>query len=412
MNKAVRINVLVITIVVTLFVFAGLWFTRPGVPNEILQQARQRQSVPLMEVQPPVKKPVAQEVSNTEALAKELLPQLKRELEGPLAASIRSQLLVDQGLVNQLSLSVESMLTAKLQTQLEEALATFRMEMQVSTLSDLQDLNDRLQAEAVAYGSQLQAEAALYKSQLQAEAVAYGSQVQSAVSQELADTKAELVNLVPQLVDAKIPQVVMQVVAQLEANKDSYIAIMREALGPSLQESDLLALYDSYRDQIVLDLVPAMLDGIEQTVKTQVDSYISTMPLVRVPAAPKVSAPAVNVAAQPVVVQEPVKIVAEPVIVPAEPVVIQPAVAPVIVPVEPVVVQPAAAPVAPLVPKTVQPTVTVEAPPVPKQGQPIITVPVFEEKETVVFLDPEVYELKRQEIRTKAIEDVLKRIAP
>jgi hypothetical protein len=60
----------------------------------------------------------------------------------------------------------------------------------------------------------------------------------------------------------------------------------------------------------------------------------------------------------------------------------------------------------------VQTTVTVEAPPVPKQGQPIITVPVFEEKEKVVFLAPEEYERQRQEIRNKAIEDVLKRIAP
>lgn len=387
MSKAVRINVLVITVVVTLFVFLGLWFMRPGVPNEILEQARQRQTVPLMEVQPPVKKPAVQEVSNTQALAKELLPTLKQELEGSLTASIRSQLLSDQALVDQLSKSVEGLLTASLQTQLEASLSSFRLEMQSATMSELQALNDRLQTEAIAYGSK----------------------IQSDVSQQLGTNKAELLGLLPQLVDAKIPQVVEQVVAQLEANKDSYLAIMRESLTPSLQEADLLALYDSYRDQIVLDLVPQLLDGIEETVKTEVDAYVSAMPLVRVPAAPTVSSPSVKVVSEPepmpVAVPEPmpiVEVVAKPVEVTtqlvAEPVQVLP---------EPVV------PVAPTAPMTVQTTLIQEPEPVVvKQGQPVITVPTFEEKTTVVFLEPEEYELKRQEIRTKAIEDVLKRIAP
>lgn len=387
MSKAVRINVLVITVVVTLFVFLGLWFMRPGVPNEILEQARQRQTVPLMEVQPPVKKPAVQEVSNTQALAKELLPTLKQELEGSLTASIRSQLLSDQALVDQLSKSVEGLLTASLQTQLEASLSSFRLEMQSATMSELQALNDRLQTEAIAYGAK----------------------IQSDVSQQLGTNKAELLSLLPQLVDAKIPQVVEQVVAQLEANKDSYLAIMRESLTPSLQEADLLALYDSYRDQIVLDLVPQLLDGIEETVKTEVDAYVSAMPLVRVPAVPTVSSPSVKVVAEPepmpVAVPEPmpiVEVVAKPVEVTtqlvAEPVQVLP---------EPVV------PVAPTAPMTVQTTLIQEPEPVVvKQGQPVITVPTFEEKTTVVFLEPAEYELKRQEIRTKAIEDVLKRIAP
>ncbi len=214
-------------------------------------------------------------------------------------------------------------------------------------------------------------------------------------------------------------------VAQLEANKESYLASMRESLAPSLQESDLLVLYDTYRDQIVLDLVPSLLDGIEETVRTEVNAYVAEMPLVRVPKAPTMSSPSVKVVAQPEpipVVEAPPAPKAEPI--PAQPMVVQPRTEPVpvepkteLVPAQPVVVEPKAEPVliqpvAPSVPKTVQTTVVVEAPPVPKQGQPIITVPVFEEKETIVFLTPEEYEKQRQEIRTKAIEDVLKRIAP
>lgn len=414
MNKAVRINVLVITIVVTLFVFAGLWFMRPGVPNEILEQARQRQSVPLMEVQPPVKKPSVQDVSNTLALAKELLPTLKQELEGPLAQSIRSQLLADQALAFELSKSVQPLLAEALQSQL----GNFRQEMEQSMLSNLQALRENLQADAVANGNQ----------------------IQSVMSEAIASNKAELLSLLPQLVDAKIPQVVEQVVAQLEANKESYLASLRESIAPALEESDLIALYDTYRNQIVLDLVPALLDEMETTVREEVNAYVASMPLVRVPAAPSVKRPSIQVQAQsetapvapvveiapevvtspgemetaPIILQEePAEPIAEPVPVPSAP-----SVAPAVVqPAEPIPSAPVPAlvlvqPAAPSIPKTVQTTVTVEAPSVPKQGQPIITVPVFEEKEKVVFLAPEEYERQRQEIRNKAIEDVLKRIAP
>ncbi|HPE93555.1 MAG: hypothetical protein AB7D24_02905 [Sphaerochaeta sp.] len=414
MSKAVRINVLVITIVVTLFVFAGLWFMRPGVPNEILEQARQRQSVPLMEVQPPVKKPSVQDVSNTLALAKELLPTLKQELEGPLAQSIRSQLLADQALAFELSKSVQPLLAEALQSQL----GNFRQEMEQSMLSNLQALRENLQADAVANGNQ----------------------IQSVMSEAIASNKAELLSLLPQLVDAKIPQVVEQVVAQLEANKESYLASLRESIAPALEESDLIALYDTYRNQIVLDLVPALLDEMETTVREEVNAYVASMPLVRVPAAPSVKRPSIQVQAQsetapvapvveiapevvtspsemetaPIILQEePAEPIAEPVPVPSAP-----SVAPAVVqPAEPIPSAPVPAlvlvqPAAPSIPKTVQTTVTVEAPPVPKQGQPIITVPVFEEKEKVVFLAPEEYERQRQEIRNKAIEDVLKRIAP
>lgn len=414
MNKAVRINVLVITIVVTLFVFAGLWFMRPGVPNEILEQARQRQSVPLMEVQPPVKKPSVQDVSNTLALAKELLPTLKQELEGPLAQSIRSQLLADQALAFELSKSVQPLLAEALQSQL----GNFRQEMEQSMLSNLQALRENLQADAVANGNQ----------------------IQSVMSEAIASNKAELLSLLPQLVDARIPQVVEQVVVQLEANKESYLASLRESIAPALEESDLIALYDTYRNQIVLDLMPALLDEMETTVREEVNAYVASMPLVRVPAAPSVKRPSIQVQAQsetapvapvveiapevvtspsemetaPIILQEkPAEPIAEPVPVPSAP-----SVAPAVVqPAEPIPSAPVPAlvlvqPAAPSIPKTVQTTVTVEAPPVPKQGQPIIAVPVFEEKEKVVFLAPEEYERQRQEIRNKAIEDVLKRIAP
>jgi len=421
MSKAVRINVLVITIVVTLFVFAGMWFMRPGVPNEILEQARQRQSVPLMEVQPPVKKPSGpRSLQIPRPWPRNSFPHSNRSWNGPLAQSIRSQLLADQALAFELSKSVQPLLAEALQSQL----GNFRQEMEQSMLSNLQALRENLQADAVANGNQ----------------------IQSVMTEAIASNKAELLSFLPQLVDAKIPQVVEQVVVQLEANKESYLASLRESIAPSLEESDLIALYDTYRNQIVLDLVPALLDEMETTVREEVNAYVASMPLVRVPAAPSVRRPSIQVQAQsetapvapvieiapelvtspsemetaPIILQEePAAPIAEPVSVPSAPrvapAVVQPAAPiaePVPIPSAPVPALVIVQPAAPSIPKTVQTTVTVEAPPVPKQGQPIITVPVFEEKEKVVFLAPEEYERQRQEIRNKAIEDVLKRIAP
>jgi hypothetical protein len=57
-------------------------------------------------------------------------------------------------------------------------------------------------------------------------------------------------------------------------------------------------------------------------------------------------------------------------------------------------------------PEEVEPAIPLKA------GEEPILVPSFEEKEEVVFMEPEVYESQRQDIRKKAIQDVLDRIAP
>jgi hypothetical protein len=154
-------------------------------------------------------------------------------------------------------------------------------------------------------------------------------------------------------------------------------------------------MYLSYRQQIVQDLVPTLLDGLEDEARKSVDAYVAQMPLVRVPAAPSVPKTSVKVSSQ----VEPVQ---ETVVVPP-PVVAEPVVAPVPV-VEPVVAEPE--------PVVVQTVVEPEPAVVLKEGQEVITLPDFEEEQGVVFLDPAEYEAQRQEIRKQAIDEVLKRIAP
>jgi hypothetical protein len=385
MKKSVRINVLVITVVVTLFAGTGLWYLRPSVPNEILEQARQRQSIPLMEVTPPVKKPSVEEVSNTKALVSQLLPELEMKLAPTLTESIRSSLLADENLVAELAKQIEPLLASSLSPALEAALA-----------SGTEAAENRLTA-------MLDRRLAEYTSSVEREGMKLASEVEARLAGQIAQAKIEVEAYVPQVVDALLPALTEQTIAAIEANKDAYVAYLTQVLPKGLGEAELIELYTAYRQQIVQDLVPTLLDGLEAEARKSVDAYVAQMPLVRVPASPSTPKPSVKVVPQvesvPEVVQQPVvapaPAVVKPVVSPAEPVVAEP---------EPVVVE--------IVEPEPAPVGIVEPKPVIKEGQKIITLPDFEEEQQVIFLDPAEYEAQRQEIRKQAIDEVLRRIAP
>ncbi|MEA4861105.1 hypothetical protein SDC9_72676 [bioreactor metagenome] len=385
MKKSVRINVLVITVVVTLFAGTGLWYLRPSVPNEILEQARQRQSIPLMEVTPPVKKPSVEEVSNTKALVSQLLPELEMKLAPTLTESIRSSLLADEDLVAELAKQIEPLLASSLSPTLEAALA-----------SGTEAAENRLTA-------MLDRRLAEYTSSVEREGMKLASEVEARLAGQIAQAKIEVEAYVPQVVDALLPALTEQTIAAIEANKDAYVAYLTQVLPKGLGEAELIELYTAYRQQIIQDLVPTLLDGLEAEARKSVDAYVAQMPLVRVPAAPSTPKPSVKVVPQvesvPEVVQQPVvapaPAVVKPVVSPAEPVVAEP---------EPVVVE--------IVEPEPAPVEIVEPKPVIKEGQKIITLPDFEEEQQVIFLDPAEYEAQRQEIRKQAIDEVLRRIAP
>lgn len=385
MKKSVRINVLVITVVVTLFAGTGLWYLRPSVPNEILEQARQRQNIPLMEVTPPVKKPSVEEVSNTKALVSQLLPELEMKLAPTLTENIRSSLLADETLVAELAKQVEPLLIASLSPTLEATLAS-GTEVAETRLTAM--LDKRL---------------AEHASFLEREGMLLASQVETRLADQIAQAKAEVEAYVPQVVDALLPALTEQTIAAIEANKEAYVSYLSQVLPKGLGEEDLIELYTVYRQQIIQDLVPTLLDDLEETVRTRIDAYVAQMPLVRVPAAPSTPKPSVKVVPQ---VESVTEVVQQPVVAPAPAVV-----KPVVSPAEPVVAEPEPVVVEVVEPQTA-PVELAEPAPVIKEGQEVITLPDFEEEQQVVFLDPVEYEAQRQEIRKQAIDEVLKRIAP
>jgi hypothetical protein len=193
-------------------------------------------------------------------------------------------------------------------------------------------------------------------------------------------------------------------VSQLEANKETYIAELQANLpSPGVSEEEAIALYDNYRSDIVMDLVPSLLDSMEEPVRKAVQDYLVEMKFI--PPVPRIPTTKISIQVdEPVVVEE-----VAPVVAPAPQALVVKAVeqAPASMVVEEVAPVLAPAPQAPVVKAVEQ----VSAP-LRKEGAEPILVPTFEEKETVVFMEPEVYESQRQDIRTKAIQDVLDRIAP
>jgi hypothetical protein len=302
-----------------------------------------------------------------------------------LKDSIAAQLLEDETLLNSLA------------GQLEELV--------------LPSLSETLRSDQEAYQGVLQSELEAYVeknlAELRAQAVDLQTAIEGSVATQLEAMREELTNevdaYVPQLVDRMIPQVVAQIVSQLEANKDTYIAELQASLpSPGLSEEEAVALYDRYRSDMVMDLAPTLLDSMEEPVRKAVQDYLVAMKFI--PPAPKISTPRISIQVdEPVVVEEAIPVI-EPAVVEgvtpvAEPEVVEEA-APVA---EPEKVE-AIAPV--MEPEEVEPAIPLKA------GEEPILVPSFEEKEEVVFMEPEVYESQRQDIRKKAIQDVLDRIAP
>ena len=101
MGKASRIVILTITIVLTVFVFCGMWVFRPEAESSVLESARQRQSTPLVNVQEPLETDlkVLSEEEEFEQKVRELLAEDPYFLE-KLTESTRTSLIADEDFVS------------------------------------------------------------------------------------------------------------------------------------------------------------------------------------------------------------------------------------------------------------------------------------------------------------------------
>jgi hypothetical protein len=468
MKKSVRINLLVITTVLAIFVFAGVWYLRPSVSNEVLDIARQRQLQPLLEIGEPMRlssKAVDEKVSTSaidqKALAQQLLPSLKDELslslEDDLYKKLKDRFASDEQILATLVDKLEPLMVEKLTPSMQRAFDTYR-----ETFSD-----EEVSSSLAAFKNSIQKEFDVRFSGLKAEIInGAGGQLEEQVSLLKQDLSKELVAYVPQLVDLLLPQVVEGVYKDLNDNKATYLPYFAEELKPYLSqpidEQQLVALYGTYRDRIVADLVPSILDSLEVPAKGMVDSMVKTVtpsPVVTkpsvtsvgvtvpaVPSAPKaktvvekVAVAATSTTAVTATPVAPVTVATAPVttvvpvapatvaevavapVVPATPAAPAPvaevAVAPVVPVAPPIPVLAVMEPVVPKAPAVVETVPVVPSAPSflsvvakPKVQLPLVSAPIFLEEEPVVFIEPAEYDLKREAIRNQAIQAVLDRL--
>lgn len=388
MKRSTRISFLVFTICAAILAFGALWYTRPGSPSYIIDEAKQRQEVPLLEVQTPATRLAPPEI-NYDKLASTVSPKIKESLVN------------DKAFINLIVDANKSVIRESVQEYTTSTLVP-AMEKKISSL--VSDLSSSLRA-------------TLHED--------LTTQVDEKYQAAL--DSININSYLPQLVDSLTPVVVEQVYAQIEANKDQFIQKV-EVASPSVTTEDAEKLYLEYRDQIINDLVPIILDNVEasidldslskqvvstpvvsKTEETKIEEAKVEEPVVVAPATPTIKE------AKPVDVALPTEVV---------PSVKETAAAPVLEPTTKEIATTEPTPViedndkVALNDNSISATIVAQVPqaePVEEYKAPVsetesIAIPSFSSRQ-VQTLTTEEYEERRAQIRQDAIADALKKLS-
>ncbi len=388
MKRSTRISFLVFTICAAILAFGALWYTRPGSPSYIIDEAKQRQEVPLLEVQTPATRLAPPEI-NYDKLATTVSPKIKESLVNDKAFI---DLIVDAN-KSVIRESVQEYTTSTIVPAMEKKISSLVSDLSTSLRATLhEDLTTQVDEK--------------YQSTLDS---------------------IDINDYLPQLVDSLTPVVVEQIYAQIEANKDQFIQKV-EVSSPTVTTEVAEKLYLEYRDQIINDLVPIILDNVESSIDLDsLSKQVVTSPIVSKTEEPKVEEP---------IVQEPV------VVVPTTPIIkeTKPVEAALPAEVVPSVKETVATPILEPTTKeiaTTEPTPVIEdndkvalndnsisativaqvpqAEPVEEYTAPVsetesIAIPSFSSRQ-VQTLTTEEYEERRAQIRQDAIADALKKLS-
>jgi hypothetical protein len=243
MKRSTRISLLVFTICAAILAFGALWYTRPSSPSYIIEEAKRRQEVPLLEVTEPATRTAPAEI-NYELLAKTVSPIVRDSLVND--DDFMSELVAANKV--EISNAVKEYTTSTLVPSMNNKISELVEELAVN-------LNTDLKADLI-----------------------------SMVDEKIQATldSIDINTYLPQLVDSLTPIVVEEVYNMVEANKDDFITIVQEVVPetssqvvssgadstPSFTTDDAKALYFEYREQIIMDLVPIILDQIESSIVT------------------------------------------------------------------------------------------------------------------------------------------------
>jgi hypothetical protein len=363
MKQAGRIRILVFTTMLAAMTFAVVWLTRPAADNEMIEIAKSRQLQPLMEIDQPARLSKTVDDENRQT-AEDLYPYLSEKIKA------------DKTLTD--------FLVATVGDEFDQRLSTYTNTTLPTTLSTFQkSVQDQVDQALAAQKNATDAELVQLKK----------------------DVSAQIKAQVPQAVDAMIPSLVTALVKEFSDHQDTYLPQLAEALKPyqSLDEEQLKSVYLAYRNAIIADLVPAILDQGEAEVKAEIDTYLDSRFAefaTTYPAATEATQPAATLEAesQAPTAEETSAVVTESA---------QPVASEATAQTEKAAT---AEPVAETSATTEEETESTTVAVAETTETSVISAPEITEKETPVTLTQEDYMTQREKIRQQAIQDVLNKI--
>lgn len=387
MKKTTRVSLLVFTVVAAILAFGVLWYTRPGAPSYVLEEAKARQGVPLLEVTSPAMQ----------------TPPLKIDLDyNTITAKVKESLVEDDEFSSIMANSVASSASSLIDDKIDSFRTEFDNKLSNQSSSILKELNQKIDSNyddlilKISNSTAYQEQIDLVNSKIEnlnSYLDDYSSRLDTInmnvedYSSQVNDPRNYSVDInsyIPQIVDSIIPEVTSNILTTIDDNKDIIFGNIYDMSTESISEEEVLEIYNKYRANLIMDLTPAILDTIEAQitsnfVKDNSEAVLET----------KVAEPVVS---QETTVED-TEVAKDKVLLPSKPSFKETPVVSEILRTNTI--------------KIIAVSDGSSIQELDKSSDNTITMPQFEETPSVEVINPVEYEEKRQEIRDKAIKDIL-----
>lgn len=243
MKKSIAIVLLVATSVVAIAVGAGIWYTRPSAPLAILEEAKARQAQPLLEVTPPQRAEVIPLSQDYQPLIDELLPLLKAELTpaSETTLSREQQAYVDQAVETLRRELLQSIDTQANRAYVDRQIDSLKRELTTGLARVEEKQLDRQALIDSVTADDLRPIFSVYRDELLRQVRAEQPRTTVVMSGDI-DEEVLFNNLA----------------WEIEDNLDFYATYARDAILSTIDSSDVIALYESYRPLLVADLATSL----------------------------------------------------------------------------------------------------------------------------------------------------------
>lgn len=266
MKKSTRVSLLVFTIVAAIAAFGVLWYTRPGAPTYVLDEAKARQDVPLLEVQGP-------------ALQQ---PPVEIDLDyDTITAKVKQNLVEDDGFSTVMAQSVSSSASDLVDKKID----SFRDEIDTKLDDQNAKLYAKIEEELAANTAKIMKlieDTDTYQTQIDTindkiSSMSYNLEAYAADVNDPSNYSVDITDYIPQIVDSILPQVTTNVLDVVADNKEAIFSdIYSMSENKDLSAEDAQLIYETYRDNLVKDITPQVLDSIEKEVNANISTQIES----------------------------------------------------------------------------------------------------------------------------------------